>query len=118
MHYAMRSGHFNAVVFLYKHGAAGDLTHRAADGRVPLDHAKELGWVRLLRWSESLAFGEDWSPAAPGQVVTEAALCPAPRDETEGKETEEEAAERERYEAKKLAMEEAGLDSETFSGFV
>ena len=118
MHYAMRSGSFQACVFLFKYGAAADLGHVAGNGRVPLDYARELGHFRLLTWAAQLERGENWTASSPGQPIAEAALCPPPRNLAAEAEADAEVlAAREKREAKKKQMEEAGLDSETFSGY-
>ena len=114
MHFAMSAGHFNAAIFLYKHGC--DQTAIASNGKSPVDYAHEYGHLRLMRWSAEVAQGVDWSASSPGQEIQEAALCPVPHAEV--KETDAERKERERLEAKALAMEESGLDAENFKGFV
>jgi hypothetical protein len=121
MHYAMWGGSQNVCIFLLKHGRAMDLKTRAANGKLPVDYAKEYGHIRLIRWMSTISKGEDWSADAPGQSITELALCPPPKAASGGKAEEElsteEKALNDKIAARKLAMEEAGLDSENFSGF-
>lgn len=125
MHYAMKSGSQNVCIFLLKHEREVDLRTKDGSGKLPVDYAKEFGYIRLIRWYEAIKKGEDWSADAPGQSITEKALCPPIKKvrgvdgNIEGEEVSaEEKVLADKIAARKFAMEEAGLDSETFSGFM
>mmetsp|Transcript_27587 Transcript_27587/g.61618 ORF Transcript_27587/g.61618 Transcript_27587/m.61618 type:complete len:121 (+) Transcript_27587:2-364(+) len=119
MHYASWGGSLNTCVFLFKHGCEADLKVRASNGMLPADYALHYGHIRLMRWFESLKNGEDWTKDTPGQIPQERALCPPPGYGKKKRhvETDEEREAREKLETKRLAMEEAGLDADSFAGF-